>query len=981
MVGMAPPSVFTIEAGQNFLRHLIDGLIARYPEPQWHNALLLLPTRRAAGALRDAFFKELAGDNSALLLPRIRVLSEVDEDELLLTGDAALAEEILALPPAMPAMRRRMLLTSMILAKREPDVSQEQAFRLAGELGRLIDQTLIENTSLTQLETLVEGDLAEHWQQIVRFLSIISEVWPAILAEEGMIESIDRRQRLMRLFIRRWQETPPDFPVIAAGSTGSHPVTAELLKTIAALPQGHVVLPGLDTHLDEDSWQVMGPTHPQYQLKKLLHFLDRSREQVPLWTAAAENPRTALLSEALRPAESTDRWRGAAADMPPQSWQGLTIMAADNEYQEAMLAALLLRQCVEDKGKTAALVTPDRMLGARVAAALRRWNIEVNDSAGTPLAETPAGSYFRLLLGLMRHDVKPSAVMAFLKHPFTTLGMKRGDLLNLARALEKDFFRKSIRGSGFPAWLSALRHKDEAYAPLLRRLHDMTESFHHIHGSKPFSFWAEAHYKLAREAGDPERLWQGEEGEAISAFLDDFLRHAGAAQGECHDYIAIFTHAVQQQPLRASHGQHPHLHILGLQEARMLSFDCLILAGLNEGIWPQETSADPWMSPQMRIRFGLPHPDQYQGQTAHDFVQLAAQPNVTLLHTRRKGDAPAIPSRFLLRLETMLGLLGASAAVRPSEPWQIWLKALDHAPEMEPCAAPAVAVPPEALPTELSASDIELWMRDPYAFYARRVLGLKPLGHLDAEWDARERGIVIHGVLHDLARSYPNDWPAEARDVFVQKLEEGFLRHGCTPEDMQLMLPRLMVLADAYWDYENQRRQRITGFATEQNGAITLDVFKDISQYQPKLQARADRIETLPDGALALLDYKSGAVPTQKDVQSALRPQLLVEAIIAEKGGFAPSMPAAPVGQLFYVNISENQDLVKPTAIKDIAPQDMDEIHWPGLLRFIAAFLDKDARFIAVPRPSLSQTAVEAAYGRLARVAEWSRGALEQEDL
>lgn len=966
-------TVYSIPAGEPFLESLIAGLKKLSPQ-ELQSAVILLPTRRACNTLRDKFMAQHSSA-SAMLLPAIRQLSAIDEDELIVTADPELAQAVLAIPQAISPMRRRLLLTKLILSRKEPDVSHTQAFLLAGDLGHLLDQVLIENCDFKNLETLVSGkELSAHWEKIVKFLSIITDVWPKILAEDGMIETVDRRKRLIELQIQHWQKKIPQHYVIAAGSTGSHPSTTQLLKAIAAMPKGAVILPGVDAVLDEPSWNSLGPSHPQYLLKKLLNNLDVERADVLLWDGASYvlSPRAHFLSEVMRPAEHSDNWEHLNETFGNTApWQGLQNLTAEHEQDEAMLAAIMLRETLEHPTKTAALITPDRSHAMRVATLLRRWNIVVDDSAGLPLSQTSLASFITLILQLPRQELAPSDLMAFLKHPLTSLGFSREVCLRLARELEVTFFRKQICGRGFATWKKLLP-SDHPCAELLQRLSDECSKLTNLHDDKPLLEWLDIHLALGTKwCKGP--LWQGVEGEALASYIDKLRSNCSGYTCSFEDYTGIFVQGLRQETLRTHYGQHPRLHIFGLIEARMMSFDHIVLAGLNEGTWPETPTQDPWMAPFMRVEFGLPSPDQHIGQTAHDFVQLAAQKNVTMLRSLRSGVTPTNPSRWLLRLQAILKMLGHDDALNTTIPWHEWTKGMDVVADINPCTAPAAKVAINAMPKRISATDVELWIRDPYAYYAKNVLRLRASNDLDAELTAMERGNIFHTALDTWATTYPTTWPVAAKQTFIDLLESGFATHGTNADEWHMMVPRIKHLAEEVWKFEYDRRQKVISFHSEIKGEAALT----IGEYQPVLHAKADRIDVLRDGSLHITDYKTGEPPTKNLVETALKPQLLVESIIATHHGFK-GIDASHVSLVGYVKISEGEKLLDDKTPLSLAAETVATIHYPGLMNFIAAFLENDALFHSAPRPSLLSPSPD--YARLARVAEWSKGEIAQED-
>jgi ATP-dependent helicase/nuclease subunit B len=898
-------------------------------------------------------------------------LGEVEEDELMLSAGADFLHDVAAIPRAIPASERRVLLTRLIEQMNVPGVSKAQAYLLAGDLGRLIDEALIENCDLKNLAALVPDRYAEHWQKIIAFLAIVNQHWPLILQSRGMIDAVDYRQRLTRLLIAHWQKNPPDYPVIAAGSTGSQPVTAELLQCIAQFPNGAVVLPGLDTHLEEEAWAQISAAHPQYYLARLLRKMECGREEVQAWPGVSDGARAVLLSETMRPSEAADRWRHLKpGEINASAWQGLEVIEAAQEHEEALVAALMLRQVAGEEGRTAALITPDRDLARRVGAFMRRWNIELDDSAGTPLLETPVGSFISLLLDLPVATLRPSQLMAFLKHPFAGVGLPREETRVVAREMERMFFRDMPRGKGLKNWAEHTK-RDSALKPsatLLETLYNTLQPFFSS-DERPLKDWANDVKDIATAlAADKNALWHEAEGERFAELLDSFGARDEIMCGFA-DFAEIFRAGLRECVVRRPWGQHPRLAILGLLEARLLRFDHVILGGLNEASWPQEMRPDPWMSHAMRIDLGCADPEARIGQMAHDFVQAAAGPHVALLRSKRAGDSPTIPSRWLSRLEAVRHLAGYEW---PSSPWLGYARAIDFSADLQPCDPPAVSVPTKALPPKLSASAIEMWLRDPYGFYARYVLHLRALNALDGEFGARERGTLIHRALEHLAHQYKTVWPPQAENDFVGYVRKGLVDYGCSAGEVELLSARLTEMAHEYWVFEANRRAGMATGKSECKGELKLE----IANYRVKLEARADRMEALKAGGLSIIDYKTTTLPAKKEIAAGLRPQLYVEAIMADVGSFK-DMPPQALTELNYVCFDQNQGEVYAEPL-ELKPDDVENIHRPGLENFIRAYLGKEARYLAAPRPQLVDPAPD--YARLARVAEWSKGAVEQEE-
>lgn len=1018
------PSVFTIPPTRPFVDALAAGLLAEAEASprgveSLADTLVLLPTRRACRSLREAFLR--ASDGRALLLPRMQPIGDVDEEELILgaVGDAAAAgAELLDLPPAIQPMRRRFLLARLIMAApvlsgaAERDrPSPDRALMLADELARLLDQVQTEGLSLDQVEGLVPDLYADHWRLTVDFLSILRTAWPAMLAEIGALDPADRRNRLIAAQATAWAETPPDFDVVAAGSTGSIPATAELLRTVAGLPRGRVVLPGLDRRLGEAAWRAVegDASHPQHGLSRLIARFGLTRDEVPDWPAPdgrAEDParaaRAALVAEALRPASTTAAWR-RAADLPAEAVEGVAWLEAPSASAEAGAIALALREALEEDGRTAALVTPDRNLARRTAAALARWGIAVDDSAGRPLAQSPVGIFFRLAAETALTGFAPIPLLALLKHPLAGLGMAPAALRREVRYLERAILRGPKPGPGARGlraalaeaaedrfkrrWLDADRVEaliariETALEPLRQALaageaHDLGALIDaHVAA-------AEAVAATADEEG-ARRLWRGEEGEALAELVAEALDAAAPdADGDPAlepipggDYPALLEALIAGAVVRPAYGRHPRVFIWGPLEARLQHADLVVLGGLNEGTWPPEPDADPWMSRPMRRDFGLPALERRIGLAAHDFAQAFAAPQLLLSRAAKVDGQPTVASRWLARLAVVLARAGLADRLGPNlgraADWLAWEKSLHEQERSEPIKPPAPKPPVAARPRRLSVTRIEAWLRDPYTIYAERILGLSKLDDIDADFGAAERGSFIHDALDRFVAAYPpeRDLPddAEALAALLRCGEEAFGPHALDrPEVRAFWWPRFERIARWFLAAERARREEgLVRSATEIHGQLTVD-----GPAGPfMLTATADRIDLVHGGGYAILDYKTGVPPTAKELAAGYAPQLPLEAAMAMEGGF-DGLAAAAVIELAFWRLSGGDP---PGEIK--APKiDIGEVALEaqdGLKRLVAAFDEESRPYTALPRPARAPRFND--YAHLARVAEWAR--------
>jgi ATP-dependent helicase/nuclease subunit B len=1024
--------------------------------------MILLPTRRAARSLAEAFLRASGG--RPLLLPRITAVGALDEAPLTLAG-------ALDLPPAAEPAQRLAALTQLILAMRGADGAPrtaDRAWMLATDLAALMDDA--ERAEIDLAERLPEAAdpaYAAHWARTLEFLHIVTRAWPNWLAEQGLMNPAARQVALLNAQTCAWEAKSPEDRVLVAGTTGGIPAVARLLRVVARLPHGAVVLPGLDTDMAEEVWSELDDAHPQAGLALLLHRLGASRDDVrpwrlglwgaagvetgtgtatgpgsglstslplPLWEGAGggvpttntgvETPlplppptrggashhdhhhhdhhhhhhhdhhqtdpntttlaaRATSLRRAMLPAGALASWRDAA----PTPIDGLSLLTTADQQEEAAAIALVLREALESPGAQAALVTPDRDLAGRVSTELLRYGVVADDSAGEKLSDSPPAVFLRLLVSAVAEELAPVPLLALLKHPMAAAGLAPSACRAAARALELACLRGPRPSHGLPGLRRAVDRgrADPAAAALLSRLEACLEPTLRIAASvevapaEAMAALVEAaeHLAATDEFPGPSRLWAGEEGEALATRLAEVQAALPLLPDQRRAVLpglldAVLEGAVvrSRRALRGRDGtEHPRVFIWGLLEARLQTADVMVLGGLAEGVWPSASDPGPWLSRPMRVTVGLPSPEEVVGQAAHDFVACAcAAPVVVLSCPRRRDGAPVVPARWLTRLETLLAGQGIAL---PRHPAAAWVRALDHPVDGPTPVRPPRPCPPVALrPRKLSVTEIETWLRDPYAIHARHVLKLEALKPLDEATDAADYGSLVHAGLNHFLEQHGIRWPADAgeqlRRAMLRALQEAGLREALAA----WWAPRLGRIADWVADIEVKRRSERAPVALSPEVRGTQQLVRSGGLFE--LRGRADRIERRHEGGLAILDYKTGTPPTQKEVDAGLAPQLLLEAAMAEAGAFGPGLTGV-AEELTYWHLTggfhpgELRTLFKgkPDLIAAAVADARD-----ALCRLIDAYDAPDRCYLSQPQPGFAPRFSD--YTQLARVAEWA---------
>jgi len=1036
--------VFSVPISVPFLRcviaalidgRLVEGFAARANPARLAEATLYLPTRRAVRMAREVFLDELQAD--AAVLPRLVALGDIDEDELAFAEntEAFGAAALLDIPPRLGELDRRLTLANLVAAWAKRPVLAPQVvggpastLALAGDLARLIDDMVTRDVAWDALDHLVPDQLDQYWQHSLQFLQIARKAWPDHLAEIGKIEPAARRDQLIAAEAARLT-AQHDGPVIAAGSTGSMPATAKFLHAVAALPHGAVVLPGLDTDLDDEAWQGIGGSkdaqgkftahpasnHPQFAMHALLQRFGIARSDVERLAAPAPQGRDVLVSEAMRPSNATAQWHERlrepeVAAKIAGAMKNLAVIEAPNPEMEALAIAVAMREA-RHLEKSAALVTPDRALARRVMAALGRWNLDFDDSGGDALLETSTGIFARLAAEAVAKGLEPPTLLALLKHPLCRLGCASEALKPAIEALELALLRGTRPQSGtsglardferFRDELDKLDrgevsslHRAEPRARLTREQIDRARALisalqsalaplESLATSKPHDF-AELSLRhrdiliaLSRDENGIAVAFEEPGGSALASSFDDLLsgQKPSGLMVALADYPDVFQTAFADRAVRRPERPGAQLHIYGPLESRLMQADRVIIGGLIEGVWPPAPRIDPWLSRPMRHELGLDLPERRIGLSAHDFAQLLGTEDVILSHSAKAGGAPAVASRFLHRLEAVAGDERWIAAKRAGETYVHFAHALDQPERVQPIAQPEPRPPRATRPLKLSVTAIEDWLRDPYTIYARYILKLEALDPVDMPLSAADRGSAIHDALGEFTKAYADKLPDDPARVLKQIGEKYFAPLMERPEARALWWPRFQRIAAWFADWETARRGHIEGIEAEIRGEIPIPLDHERTF---TLSARADRIERRDDGSFAILDYKTGQPPTGKQVRMGLSPQLTLEAAILREGGFEGIAAGSPVSELVYVRLSGNnppgeERLLELKIKQGDEPQPPDQAAdyaRKQLEALIRKFEDEAEPYRSLNLPMWTNR--YGAYDDLARIKEWS---------
>ena len=968
MFGPEESRVFGLPPGVDFPRALVDGLQSRLagkPPEAMGKVTVYLNSARMQRRVKEIFAAK-----GAMILPRLRLVTDLGADFV-----------VPGIPPAIPGLRRKLQLTVLIarLLDQLPDLAPRSAVAdLADSLSGLLGEMHVEGVSPKTVSGLDVSDFSAHWERTRAFLEIVT---PFYFNTETP-DAEGRQRRLAEHLANLWRAAPLQSPIIVAGSTGSRGTTALFMEAVTRLPQGAVVLPGVDPFMPRAVWDrlddaMTAEDHPQFRFRRFADRVGLHPADIPPWTHdAPPNPaRNQVLSLALRPAPVTDQWlvEGQALPDLPEAMQEISLIEAPSPRQEALALAFILRDAAET-GRTAALISPDRVLTRQVSAALARWGIVPDDSAGIPLNQSAPGRFLRQIARLFCQRVSSDLFLGLLKHPLTASAMARGEHLLLARNLELKLRREGPvfpEGADLVAWGAA--QKDETalgWATSLAGVVDCLNAPGRLSLTEHVSRLRSTAERLARGPAfdGTGAIWEKAAGEEALRFITDLEAEAGhggdMTSGEFRD---LFDDLISAREVRESILAHPTISIWGTIEARVQGADLVLLAGLNDGVWPAQPPADPWLNRKMRQDAGLLLPERRIGLAAHDFQQAVAAPEVILSRALRNAEAETVPSRWVNRLINLMSGLpdrgGTTALDQMRSRGRVWMdraaavdRPLASPPvSLQPAGRPAPRPPVAARPRALSLTRVETLIRDPYAIYADKILRLRPLNPMKPKPEARDRGTVIHEVLERFIKDRPENEPRDAARARLMKLTEEVLETLVPwPTARIVWAARMRRVADHFLSLD-------AGFegvtlVVETQGELILG---DIGF---RLYGTPDRIDRLPDGSLHLIDYKTGSIPTKKTFKSYSK-QLHLAALLAEEGGFSALGPQ-PVSRITYIGLSGDGKSVGD----DISPEKVDEIR-SSFVAMMRRYMNRDQGYIS--RRAVQTEHMRGDFDHLARFGEW----------
>jgi ATP-dependent helicase/nuclease subunit B len=969
------PRVYTIPYHVPFLSELVAFLTREYgDDSQLSKAKIILPSRRATRELQFEFLK--SSPKTSLLMPKFMPIGDVDDEELdlsLLSLTDGLSSA-LDLPPIISSIDRRFILAELI-AQKDKNFSWAQCLDFAKALSRLMDQIYTENLNLSDLPSLVPAnDLSDHWKDIVQFLDILSIAWPSILNERGQIDAADRRNRLMRLLADYWRDHPPQTPVMIAGSTGSIPVVTDLMKVISHLPQGAVILPGLDLNIPDDVWNTLPLSHPQSIMKNTIHVIGIPRDQVQILNSKHQLSKTEIaVREMMYP---SPYFLTSQSQVSEQDISHIHIAETSNEREEALSIALILRRMMNDPQKTAIVITPDRNLARRISSELKRWNIMVNDSAGQGLHTQNIAIFMKKLMGLYADPIDIPAFLTFLKLPYFQDILSQDDIFDF----ENKFYRSAKIIPQNISLKSVSEIKDDY--PFLEKFFSLFQSIEQVKDQELFvsEFLNIILTSVSSIISDPSFIWADDDGESMLSYLQNLQSSDVAARRvTISEFRDIVEHFWSETMVRSTTATHPNITILGQIEARLLKPDVVILAGLNEGVWPQDPTPDPWMSVHMRQKFGLPPVERQYALSAHDFLSGLSSNEVYITRSIKLNGTPTVPARWLQRLMAYLEYKNIDIKILTNNFEKNILPIIQnmiHVDSINKIEEPLPRPPAHIRPTSFYVTDVESLIKNPYSIYIKSILRLRPLRDIDDDNYHLEVGNLLHKIFEIYAHLMKQNNGINDEILLLQARDSVFSDYKENKHSAfwSLFEFRLNTLLPSFLQLDRQWRLDTVPYLLETRAECKITT----KHNEIELKAKADRIDIWGQYGIAIIDYKSGKAPSSVEIVSGKKPQLPLEMMMATAGAFGKPVEINHIKAEFW-HVKDGHSFESQN-LNDIKIRGENNITAPELIQhtieqfseLMDLMLNPSTPFHVIPPSGWTMMETDEKIHHLARTDEWA---------
>ncbi len=899
-------NIFNIKSNYNFLESLVCWVLQEYGADLIYlsKVTILLPSRRSCRVIKEIFLKQ-AGKN-AIILPNIMAIGDIDKHEIglkfLELNQLSDFNKLVVKPSS--SLKYRCLLIDEIRKFNDKthlfgkNIHTNQIDLIASNLEDFLAEVDREELDLDNLENVDEIDLATHKQKILQFLRHFGSNWRQVLAKNDLKYNLSYQREIIDLNSKYLDQNKTEFPIIAAGSTGSMKATSRLLKTISSLENGFIFLFGLDKDIKPEIWDVISDSHPQFMLKRLLETLKILPNQVKdikfEQFQQKDEQINKLLSYSFLPASKTDIWT-KINDLSEVSVQDLTQIECKDSFDEAAIISLIMLKAINQKDQSAALVTSDKNLAMMVKEILLKFDVNIDNSKNNKLVDSEIVSYLLSIAVFMTLDFKASNLLTILKNKITRVGFEDVFYLDNLKLFELEILRKNFSLKNIDLVAQKIEEfNDDNLSDWFKKIRTTLNIFSLKEGKSSFYQVLLKNLECAKKLSENNKNEIGLDKltgvEEFFEFLEEVRGEASSFKVESEVYYKILRQFLSGYNFDIKQNHHPRLHILSPIEARLMNFDVMIVSNLNENEFSSQIKTQNWLSRKMRLDFGLSDLTRKIGVSAFDFSNYLGNRQVFLTRSLLSNNSPTTKLRFLLKLETVLKATNLVDKLDDGKYWYFLLEEFNNFQEdnrflsekkRHQQLSKNLANPPlKDRIKKISVTDVGKWIRDPYYIYAKRILNLKPLNKIDEEASFANFGNFVHETLENFVNDYDKIDKNNRLNILLTTYgQKYFIKYFLNQENHLLWWPRFENIAKWFIKNEIEVRKNLKNCDTELSANIVIDGVN--------ISTKIDRINVDLEGNIEIIDYKTGMIAAALDIRKGLEPQLPLEALIfLNKNGF-----------------------------------------------------------------------------------------------
>lgn len=964
-------NILNIPGCFNFLKSVHEFIINRTNDKlSLSNFTILLPSRRSCNELKRIFLEN--SSNSAIILPNIRAIGDIDYDDLVLKQiNKNDLENFSDFSNNTSRIKYKILLIKELLkwAKSSnknlfKDITIEQASNLALELEKFLNEVNRNGLNLDDLEKIVDDEYSQHWQEVLNFLEIFGKKWNKFIKDNNVISVVDFKSRMIEFNAEYFKKNKPLNPIVIAGVSGSVKSTCEFIKSLIKYDNCYYFFKDLNKNLTEDEWKEIGVFHPQYSFKNLLdNCINCERDRVKnleFNNCLIVNPIIEkILSFSMLPYNETHKWQ-SKLNIKKEDFSHISKIECNNSFEELSVISLITKHVHETSNDNVAIITSDEIFANQLAVELKNLNLDVNNAFGNKISRTEVVKFLFLILDVIKNKYETVAFLSLLKHDFTLFGYNKNELNRLTLLLED----KILRGYGNLGCEGILKKVNEfGNLELIDFIKKIMETLDKFKCEKlNFQSVIKLHIELAEniasnsEVVGSNAFWNNSKnGDELLNFFNEVIKES-ESYGDiknCDEYSYLLDYLIAENSYSDRYSIHPMVNIISPQEAKLINYDLIILTNLNDGRFPPHISTDPWMSKSMRKAFGLPDRDELIGNFAYDFTQFLCNKKVILTRSLKEDGVPTVKSKYLMRLETFL-LCQNHLKLEENNIWKEVFKKRNFAEQNIIIKRPKPKPPLDRRPRELYATKIEKLMNNPYDIYAEKILNLKKKDDFYENKIFAFFGSAVHEALENYIKNYKAAEFAKLYEKLIKYGKESFDKYFTDETSRELFFIRFSNIAE--WFIEQDEAVRASGYNVYAERIEKL-YMKNIDF---TIAAKIDRIEENEFGSINIIDYKTGNTPSTSDVLTAKKPQLIIEAIVLEN---------KKTDKLVYWSIKGKGDEKIQEIDSDIC--ELVNKGRDGIVRLITHFNVFENSYIATAFDLNDQNHYASDYKHLSRVEEW----------